>query len=284
MKPTLSKQLINEIVEHWAQLTVDEPEERPHLPIKVLLGEAVDLAEVVDQHFETTTSNGKTRLGLDSVGGRGGVNAQVATEMRELQLAASNAHSRYVVLVAQASNASIERADEILTELRAVLGFVLSDGSNPTGEEQLSRLREEHDQSGSHDGIAMALEGYSELASQYSKDLESLNGFDHSLIPEALQVAQALRQRSADRLTGQLAQDQRDMMRLRNRLLAALTQRMSAVRRAMRFVFRDSPETARKAGSEYLRSRKQRSRSPSDLSSSEITDTEASLEAAAPGH
>lgn len=280
---TLSKDVVDGILANWAAATADQEEEASRLPLKVLLGEAIDLAEVVDQHFATVTVNGKQRLGLDSVAGLGGVSGSTSTELRELQIAAATAQSRYLVLVQQASDAPVERADEILTELRATLGFVLTDGSNPTGEEQLERLREAYEASASHDGLALALESYAELANQYKGVLGGLAGFDTSVVDEALRVAQALRQRSADRLTGQVAQEQRDMMRLRNRLVAALSARMSEARRTIRFVFREYPDIVRKAGSEYSRNRKRRARNaPSEAPASGITGTESTLEMKTP--
>src|SRR5690606_76929 len=124
----------------------------------------------------------------------------------------------------------IQRADELLSEFRAVLSFLLETGDNPKGEAQLARLRDEYDDAYSHDAIALALEGFAELADQNRAAIISLGSVDESLISEALQVAQALRQRSADRLTGKVAQEQREVMKQRNRLIGALTERLTNAR------------------------------------------------------
>lgn len=247
------------LIEKWAPLTAEQEEERSRLPLKILLGEAVDLAEVIDKYFEDQVVHGKLRLGLRSVIDKGPITPQTAAEIRELQLAAAATHSRYLVLVEQTSDAPVQKADEILNELRSALTFVLEDSGNARGEEQLLRLRDEYADATSHDAMAMALEGYGELAAQYKEDLKGLGGFNETWIDQAIQIAQALRQRSADKLTGAIPQEQQDTLRLRNRLLGALTERMRGARKCIRYVFRDYPEIAQMAGSDYLRS-KQRAR------------------------
>jgi hypothetical protein len=256
MESSLNREALDAIIERWSELTEQEAEAQPKAPLRTLLGEAVDLAELVDQYFKTVSVLGKTRLGLESLGGRGGITPQTSTEIRELQTAIGHVQSRYLVSVEQVSTASVERSEELLKEFRAALAFLLEDGEHATGEEQLARLRDEYDDVTSHDGTALALESYAELASQYREELESLGGFDTSNIIEARAMAVALRQRSAERLTGDTAQRQRELLGLRNRVVSALTTRMLNARRAIRFVFRDYPAIVRQAGSEYARRRK----------------------------
>lgn len=256
----LDRDVISSIVDRWSAATAEQEEERARIPLKVLLGEAVDLAEVIDKHYEDTTVHGKVRRGLNSVAAKGAIHAKISTEIRELQVAVAFVQSRYLVLVEKASSAPIDQADEILNELRSALSFVLEDGNHPSGEEQLEKLRTEYGDVTSHDGLAMALEGYAELAAQHKDALLELGGFESEWIAQAFQVAQALRQRSADRLTGQIPQEQQDTLRLRNRLLGALMDRMRNSRRAIRYVFRDYPEILTKAGSDYSRSRRREQR------------------------
>src|SRR5690606_3106913 len=168
--------------------------------------------------------------------------------------------ARQRVLMETLNTAPLERAEEILGEMRAVLSYVLEDGEHPTGQEQLDRLRGEYGSVSSHDGLASALENYGELAAQYKDELSSLGGFDFAILDEILNVARALRQRSADRLTGKLAEEQRDLMQLRNRMVGLLSRKMRNARRAFRYVFRDHPEIAKKSGSEYLRLQRQKHR------------------------
>lgn len=283
MKNTrLDKALLNEIVERWSQRTAQQQEEVPRLPLDALLGEVVDVAAVIDNNFESTVRGGKSRPGLDSVVAHSGVTAETATELRELQAAVSEVQQRYISLADATSPGSVERADDLLSEFRAVLGFLLENGENPKGEAQLAKLREAYDSAHSHDAMALALEGYAELSSQYRADIVGLGGVDENLIPEALEVARALRQRSADRLTGKVAQEQRDLMKLRNRLVGALNERMSRARRTVRFVFRHEPETIRKVSSEYFRNMKRKSRSKTETPTSPTIGTEDTIEVTTP--
>ena len=276
---TINKQLEEQVLARWAERTVTLPEERSRVPIKVLLGEALDLARVIENNYATTEFGGKTRLGLDSIAGVHGVTPVTATEIRELQLAVSAAQADYLAVLEKADDTPIERSAEILDELRAALSFLLEDGRHPEGAAQLGQLRDQFSRETSHDGIAMALEAYGEIAQRHLRDLRSFGGFEPALVDESLQVARALRERSAERLTGEVAQRKRQTLALRDRLTAALLQRMTAARRAIRYVFRDEPEIVRQASSEYeRRRRRERSESaPTDMGPP-IAGTEATLE------
>jgi hypothetical protein len=120
-------------------------------------------------------------------------------------------------------------------------------------------MREEYDAAHSHDALALALEGFSHLASQHEAAIKEMGVVDVGIINEALEVADALRRRSADRLVGADAMRE-EMMKLRNRLIAALQDRMNNVRRTIRFIFRKQPDIVEKAGSRYFRDAKRRSR------------------------
>lgn len=270
----MSREAISNLVDVWSVRTAEQEEERARIPLKVLLGEAIDLAEVIDKNFDDQGAHGKVRLGLNSIVGKGPINQNTSTEMRELQTCVSAAQARYLVLVQESSNAPIESADDILDELRFALGFLLEDGDHPKGEEQLSVLREQYGEEQSHDGTAMALEGYGELAGQYVDELVQFGGFDPKLVDQANQVARALRQRSADKLTGQVPQEQKDILRLRNRLLGALMDRMRDARRSIRYVFRKYPEITKQAGSDYSRSRQRAHRKKSGSGAPPANDAE----------
>ena len=273
----LNPEVGQHLIEKWGAATTDEPNERPHMPVRALQGEANDLAELIEKNFATVGE----RLGLDSLVGRGGFSAELPTELRELGYVIGIAQSRYHNVGRKISDAPLERADAVLTELRASLGYLLAE--NEVGEDQLQRLREEYDDAYSHDGIALALQNYAELAVEYEADLKTLPGFDYGVVSEAMNLSQALRQRSADRLAGNLAVEQREMMDLRNRLISGLMKRMGDARRAIRFVFRTEPEIVLQAGSAYLRDQKRKYRkTQSDAPKSGITGTEDTMEIRTP--
>ncbi len=199
----------------------------------------------------------------------------LASEIRELQLAVGSVQNDYEVLLEKVNDQPIVRVEELLREFKAALSFILEDGEHEEGELQLEKLRELYSDERTHDGMARAVESYANLARDYSAEVSKIDGFGPELFDEALQVANALRQRSADRLAGNLVSEQREVLGLRNRLLGALNDRMRQGRRAFRFVFRDYPEIAAKAGSDYERERRRarRQKVQSEVPSSGVTSS-----------
>jgi hypothetical protein len=84
--------------------------------------------------------------------------------------------------------------------------------------------------------------------------------FEPGFIDEALVVASRLRAQSAIKLSSAAVTQQMQELKLRNRLLTLLTDRVARARRAARFVFRNHPELARQVGSAYERKRRARTR------------------------
>lgn len=277
-------ELRSKLVKKWAAATEATVEQVPRLPLDALLGEATDLVALLEKHFETKVIGGE-KIGLDAVAAQSGVTAETAGEIWELVAAISEVKGRYVS-EAKKSDDTLVRADEILSELRAVLSFLLEDGHHPEGAAQVAQLREEYDGAHSHDALALALEGFSHLASQNEAAITALGIVDAGIINEALKVADALRRRSADRLVGTVDDKREELMKLRNRLVAALQDRMNNARRTIRFVFRGHPGIVEKAGSRYFRDSKRKSRvksSPDGITSSEvITGTEDTMEMKTP--
>jgi methylmalonyl-CoA mutase cobalamin-binding subunit len=256
----LSRDLVVAIVERWTSQTLDEDEAIPPVPLHILRAEAIDLAQLVEVHYQPQVTRTGTLPGLVSVEGRGEISAATATELRELELAVGHVHAKHKHLIEQTDTGSLERAEELLAEFRALLAYVLEDGQHAAGEQQLARLREEFGGALSHDATAAALEAYAELAASYAEEVKGIGGFDQATLDESLNVARALRQRSADKLAGPGVDEQRALMALRNRLVAALVRKMKDVRRTFRFVFREYPELARRSGSDYVRTQRRRHR------------------------
>jgi hypothetical protein len=276
----LDSEFMAEIVGRWTLAVAAEEEMPPRMPVRVFTGEALDVAQVVEKHYEDDIDNrGKPRLGLHSAGERSGITPTLAAELRELSMAVGDVQGDYVRLAQKLSSAPIERAEHVLSELKAVLSFVLEAGDTPDGAAQLAQLREAYDNTSSHDGLALALQGYAGLAEEHQDVLAGIGGISEGVIDEAIQLAYDLRQRSADRKGGEFAQEQRDILALRNRLISALYRRMTAARRAIRFVFRDYPDVVEKASSDYLRNNKRRSR---ERAAEVITGNENTLELATP--
>lgn len=252
--------MVDGLVHKWDLLTVEEETVALNVPVAVLLGEAVDLAELAKAHLEPTKKGGQLLPGLNAVFSSGKFTAEMLDELHELQVAATSINARLRNLEDDEESVSVEDAEALVRELRSALGFVLEDSEFNEGEHALDRLRELEAESHSHDELAVVLEGYADLASKYASELGQLGDYSGELPEQAREAAQSLRLRSAMALTGEANRKREEMKSLRDRLLSALATRMRQTRKAMRYVFRDHSEVAYKAGSEYQREAKRRSR------------------------
>lgn len=253
---TLNQELVEALVQKWAKKTEGGEELAPHIPLQALQTEALGIAHLFDKKWASEVVDGKQRHGLESVANSGTIHAGTGTEIRELQSAVGECNADYNTLIQRSQNPPLEQAEGMLGEFRGVLGFLLEDGNHPDGEKQLAQLRDIHNDPDSMQGLAMALEGYAELAEAYKAELAQLPRFPLGMIDESLQVARDLRMRSVERESGDLVRKQRETIALRNRLIFAMYDRVNKVRRAVRYVFADDPEIVRQAGSAYERARR----------------------------
>jgi hypothetical protein len=242
----------------WTPLAATAEEAHPNAPLHVVLGESVDVASMLDHYWDPKTdAKGNKIPGFSGVVSTQMVTADLGNEIRELELAVAAAHSGYLVLVQGSAAAPLDRAEFVLAELRSTLEFLFDDGKQDDADVQLENLRTAFAGAASQDAIALALEGYAELASRNKDALAKIDGFDVGLIDEARAVANSLRQQSATALTHASIDEQREALALRNRLLTLLMDRVKRVRRAAAYVFRNFPDIARRFTSAY--DRKQRS-------------------------
>jgi len=218
----------------------------------------LQVSRLLETHWENRTVKGKIRYGLISVAKSGPLTKETAGEIRELQLAVSEAQARCDQTLQATPNVLLLRGDEILGVLRSGLSYLLEDGKHPEGAAQLAQVRDAHSSTDSTESVAMALEGFAELGETFTTELQAFDNFPVSIIDEALQVARDLRERNVSRKTGELASEQREALALRNRLLGAMMDRVGAARRAIRYVFRDDPVVLKQAGSDYERTRRAR--------------------------
>ncbi len=275
----VTKESVQALLGKWAPVSQERQETVLTMPIHVLLGEALDLATVVEHYWQPQKAQGLEVPGFVSVAGPGRVTKETASEIRELHAAVSAAHSRYLILVEASNQAPLERADFVLSEIRAALTFAFEADESTTAQAQLERLRDAFPDSGSQDLAALALEAYAELGDAHVKELEVL-GFDLSLLTEARTLGATLRARSAERLTNSAQSTQREALALRNRLASLLIDRMRLARSAARYAFRHHPDIARKATSAYERKRRARHRSGAETAAD---DTLLSAESSAKG-
>lgn len=247
-------------LERCVPLVAGLEESEPRVPVRVLVDESWVVADVIEDHFKTATKGGKTVLGLETLVSSGQLSENSAAELREFGIAIRKVQSDYDALLEAHSKSPVERGEHIASELRAALSFLLEDGDQPDEEEVLDRLRDKYEANSSQSVLAASLEGFAALGMRHKEALSALMSFDEALLDEAVQVAAALRQHMADRISGDTATKQKELLSLRNRLITGLTSRLRNARRAVRYVFRDYPDIARKVGSEYERNRRARQR------------------------
>lgn len=224
-------------------------------PLHVITGEAVDVAAFFTR-YHATVHDPKTksivRPGLESVG-KDRLPPTLANQITLLVDEVQAAQNRYH-LAAQGPGGTDEvtRGRLVLSELTAVLEYLFDDGVEDERDAQLARVRQANEDTSSSDALASALADYAGLADHYRDEVDGLGEFDVAYIDEALQLAKAIRERSA-KPKGPAAKQAAAALELRNRLAALLAQKVASVRSAARFVFRNHPEIRREVTSTYER-------------------------------
>jgi hypothetical protein len=264
----------HELITKWQNAATDLAVVRTSFspPVRVVLGEAVDIAKFVQAYWEPVKDAGGRilRPGLVLAGAK--LTPSIGTEILELQDALQTAHTDYLLTVAPAQPDVRARAEYVLSEITAALEWHLDDGVEDERDKQLAALKSEYsDGSSSTDSIAAELSDYAALARQEAAGLQGLGGFDLGLIDEADRLAKLLRERPA---TPMPAENTRRALDLRNRLATLLTDRMSLARSAARFVFRNYPEIAREAGSAYVRRKRAAARRATANANSDTLESE----------
>ncbi len=227
-------------------------------PMRILLGEAVDVARFVSSYWEPVEdSAGKVlRPGLAQAGAK--LTPTIGAEILELHEAVQAAHTDYLLTVAPVQTDVRARAEFVLSEIKAALEWWLDDGIEDDRDRQLESLKAEHAAgSASADAIAAELADYAALARQEAAGLEGIGGFDSAMIDEAEALALRLRERPTTPVS---PENTRRALELRNRVATLLVDRMSLVRAAARFVFRHEPDIARLATSAFERRRRKAQR------------------------
>ncbi|MBI5481229.1 MAG: hypothetical protein HY906_20390 [Deltaproteobacteria bacterium] len=250
---------MNDTRKWWDQAAWALPSDefKATVPLYVLLGEAVDIAAFGVKYWEPKkhAKTGKVlRPGLASAGKN--LPKRTVEEIRELQRAAQDAQSEYLLLVdPQASPDLLPRARFVLGELTASLEWFFDDGVADEKDAQLERVASAHQgDPDTADALAGELVDYAALARSHRKELQGLGGFDAALIDEAPKLAVQLRERPPAPVPPS-AEEQRALA-FRNRLLTLLQARIGRVRAAARFVFRNHPAIIREATSAYERRRR----------------------------
>ena len=233
-----------------------------NVPLHVLFGEAVDVARFFAKYWEPVMDGAKVvRRGLSSAAGpKSRIQAATGDEILSLQRGAQDAQTRYRLTVHPASQGDPrERGQFLLDELTATLEWHFDDGVEDDNDRKLASLDAAHaDDPDTLDALASALDDYAALAEPHRAALDGLGGFEASYVDEAREVAKALREQPST--PAPMSDEAKAAVAMRNKMMTLLWARMSAVRAAARFVFRDRPEIVREATSAYERRRRAASR------------------------
>jgi len=233
------------------------------VPIHVFLGEAVDAARFVKEHWKPQLDEKKrvVRRGLDSAaGGKSRLHPKIGQDILSLQHAAQEANTAYLLAVDPAAHADpMARGRFLLDEITATLEWLFDDGVEDEKDAQLDNLGAAHaDDPESADALAGALDDYAGLAEPHRAEMDGLGDFEAAYVDEARTVAEALRNKPA--VPAPMSPKARAALALRNKVIALLAERVAIVRAAARFVFRGQPSIARLATSAYERRRRAASR------------------------
>lgn len=246
--------------ERWAAeaQTLPDGELRLSVPLHVLLGEAVDVARFFEKYFPS--QDGKdgrpARPGLDTVvDERRKLTATTGQDILSLREAVQQGQTGYLFLLSPQGAAPMERGRFVVDEMTATLEWLFDDGVEDERDAQLASVGAAHEADpDSADALASELDDYATLADVYREEMDGLGGFDPAVIDEAKGLAGELRDRAATPVV--LSEEARNAQAARNRLAMLLLGRITVVRSAARFVFRQWPEIVREVTSAYERRRR----------------------------
>ncbi len=220
--------------------------------LRALYDHAMALARFHARYYRRRVDAGGrvVRRGLEDVAGapaaRATVDAATGDEIRSLVEAIQQAHASYLLWTEPSpKGARAERGRFVLRELASVLEWHFDDGSDDEAPWVAGRTGE-GDEPESLAALAADLEDHARLAEPHRRALDGVGGFDARMIDEALEIAASLRARARAET---LRPEALAAAALRDRLVALLVRRVSLVRAAARFVFRDDPGVARLASS-----------------------------------
>ncbi|WP_437276837.1 hypothetical protein WME90_37130 [Sorangium sp. So ce375] len=247
----------------WMNEALDAPgndELSLSVPLHVLFGEAVDIARFHKAYWKPEVKDGKVvRRGLEMAASKNkkgnALTAKTGEEILSLQRAAVEAGTRYLLAVDPKKASPFERGQLVLDEITATLEWLFDDGVVDENDARLAKLGQAHaGDPSTADALALALDDYAALAAPQREAMDGLGGFDVAMLDEATELAAALRAHPAQ--SAALGEKAREALVLRNKVIGLLNARISTVRAAARFVFRDRPEIVREATSTYERRRR----------------------------
>lgn len=259
----------DEVLESWLGRSAPWSHAPPTVAITTLLGEAVVVAGLYGRYWAARkTRRGAVLPGFADLAETSELAPETGREILELVVSAGAAHAEYLAASERAPESPMKRAAVVLAELKAAFEFAFDGPAFATARASLVKLAKQYPRPKSQDDMALALEGFAGLGRQQRTRLQKVTGFDTTLIDEAATLALKLRERSGDNLLTKRHHESSDVQALRNRLLNGLYERLSQIRRAARYLFREHPHIVRQFTSEPNRVRQRRFREATKRGSS----------------
>lgn len=246
-----SKALYTQLMTEAAEQPADG---RLSMPLAVYLSEALRLATFVQKHNDALVDSNTKKVihpGLQSVNTTQMecLPKNIADQIVTLHKAVSDAQLDLLKSAVKYSKIDVERAKYLLTEIQTVLWFYFEQSGHQDGLAILQELeRSVNTDPNNQLELGEALLAYASLASDYAEQIDSLGGFDKTVIEEAQLLAAQVRNK-----VGTDRDEKTALINQRNRLISLLVKKVEQVRTAARFVFRHHPVLLRETQSAYLR-------------------------------
>ncbi len=238
-------------IDRWmSEATALNPNEvgTPGMPLPVLFYEAGMAADFMETYWQPADD----RPGLVETAAF--LPLTVAEEIKSLAAAANTLNARMVLAAKDDPQAALmAQCRSVATLLSNTLRYVLDDGQTTRGDAAWEVIRQRDASLSSPAELAQLLADLAVLAEHEQATLTKLPSFKVELIATAATLAEELL--LSGRVLGRNASAD---LSLRDRMLTLLARRVASVRRAARFLFRDSPEILRQATSRYERERQRR--------------------------
>src|SRR5688572_19809786 len=180
-KPSNTKSLASQLLVEAS--TVGASSSSLHVPLYVVLGEAIDVARFC-QHYWHPEIDRRThtvvRPGLE-LAGDALLPKTIAEEILTLHDLVQEAQTAYL-LTNTPKGEGIERAEHVLHELSAAIEWVCSDGTRGDKSAKLAAIVEAHrNDDESEDALASRLADYVGLAAELKEELEAIGAFEAAL-------------------------------------------------------------------------------------------------------
>ncbi|NUP09847.1 MAG: hypothetical protein HOW73_27690 [Polyangiaceae bacterium] len=238
---------------------IARPSAKLSMPLAVALREATDVARFFDAFWSTKTESGRlVRPGLERAGPQ--LPGSIGDEIRLLIQGIQASPVKLPSTVDQEVDATTAKARALLRSVSATLTWGLADASVLKGLKSAGSRRDRSRGALIHDLAVCA-----GLARKHQKKLLAIPDFSVELITDIEAIVEALKRMSADR--ARTVASRARTLEPRNRLIEMLARRVTHVRAAARYVFRDHPDILVKVTSGYERQRRRSHRAAARLRS-----------------